>query len=381
MNRTQKQFSVSARSDNSKLGSVNNTHSHTTNSFDFLRITAALAVLFSHSFPIIGLPEPQPIAGQTFGSLAVALFFAVSGFLVCQSWSRDPSLTRFGSRRALRIMPGLCVVVLLTALVIGPLFSTLPVRGYFANPKWWQYIPCNLLFISVPALPGLFETNPLPFGSNGSLWTLRYEVLMYAWLAFIGSLLPRAKLKHACVASFLGFAILWCVLTIGHYAPYQLPFVGRIHMELYGDQVGSLGAFFFAGSCMLLYLQRIRLSLLIAALLLSLCVIMPYKNVAMPMLWIAIPYATISFAYRGPVMFRKLTGFDYSYGIYIYAFPVQQIVAQWIPDVSHKWFASFAIATGITVALAAMSWYLIEKPALALKPRLSPSEARASVVA
>lgn len=113
---------------------------HQNNAFDFLRIFAASAVLYSHSYALYGLPEPYPLPGQTYGSLAVALFFSISGFLVCQSWMNDPSFSRFFIRRALRIFPGLLVVVILTALVIGPLFTTLTLQEYFASGTAWNYI-------------------------------------------------------------------------------------------------------------------------------------------------------------------------------------------------------------------------------------------------
>jgi peptidoglycan/LPS O-acetylase OafA/YrhL len=89
------------------------------NSFDFLRVSAALLVLYSHSFSLVGLPEPASMAGQSYGSLAVALFFAINGYLVCQSWVHDPSPLRFVVRRALRILPGWGSLKWLAALAIS----------------------------------------------------------------------------------------------------------------------------------------------------------------------------------------------------------------------------------------------------------------------
>ena len=83
------------------------------------------------------------MAGQSYGSLAVALFFAISGYLVCQSWVRDPSPMRFVVRRALRILPGLGVVVMLTAFVLGPAFSSLSAQEYFADKRTWSYLPAT----------------------------------------------------------------------------------------------------------------------------------------------------------------------------------------------------------------------------------------------
>ena len=287
------------------------------NCFDFLRVIAAWAVLYSHSYALVGLSEPRPIAGQSFGSLAVALFFAISGFLVCQSWNRDPSIIRFATRRALRLIPGLFVVILFTTLVIGPVFSALPVTEYIGEVRIWKYIPSTLLFLSVPTLPGLFESNPLPNASNGSLWTLRYEALMYACLAIVGSIIPKIKLKVACIALFASFALLWAVLAIIELPSTQIPFIWRLGTELYGEQIGYLGAFFFAGCCAHFFFARIPLSLTVALILVAVIALIPNHKLTMPALWLAIPYAAISFAYRAPKIFHRVNGHDYSYGIYI----------------------------------------------------------------
>ncbi len=190
------------------MKSQNTAPNHSNNAFDFLRLFAASAVLFSHSFALYGLPEPESIGGVSFGALGVGILFAISGFLVCQSWNSDPSVLRFSIRRGLRIFPGLIVMAIAAVIVVGPLFSRLSPEQYFSQFSTWAYIPnASLLFRSVN-LPGLFENNPLPKYVNGSLWTLRYEVLMYAWLAIGGTLLQRKRLGGLCMGSFIVCALL-----------------------------------------------------------------------------------------------------------------------------------------------------------------------------
>lgn len=358
---------------NHKIIIADNRARNTKNCFDFLRVFSALAVLYSHSFALIGAPEPEPVSGQSFGSLAVAVFFAISGFLVCQSWVRDPSPWRFAGRRALRILPGLLVVVLFTALLVGPLFTTLTWQTYFSAGTTWSYIPRTFLFLAVPPLPGLFESNPFPAANNGSLWTLRYEVLMYAWLAIVGGLSPKVYLKTACSLSFFGFAMLWLTLFFGDAIPLQIPFIWRAGTELYLDRIANLGAYFFAGCCINLYFTKIPLSLTVAALLIALSAIVTDKNLAQPILWIAIPYAAITFAYRSPKFLQRLSGYDYSYGIYVYAFPVQQAVVLIIPNSRDNWFATVAASILVTTLLAAASWHAVERPFMGLKKWLTPA--------
>lgn len=356
---------------------------HQNNAFDFLRIFAASAVLYSHSYALFGLPEPFPVSGQTYGSLAVALFFAISGFLVCQSWMRDPSYSRFFIRRGLRIFPGLLVVVLLTALVIGPLFTTLTLTEYFASGTAWNYIWQATLTLGSPALQGVFENNPYPGGPNGSLWTLRYELLMYAILAALGMLIPKSKLKYVCPLAVIAFGSVWLVVTIGRLTPIQMPFVWRLHTEFYGERIAYLGAFFFAGATMYLYLQRIRLSAWIAVSMGLAMLAVPENTVAMLLLWVVLPYMAIVFAFKAPLLFRKTNGMDYSYGIYIYAFPVQQSVSQIGSQYGWTWFSVLFVAAGITLCLASASWHFIEKPALSLKGLLvkRPSATTSAVFA
>lgn len=208
------------------MGTSINLRNHNLNAFDFLRVTAASAVLFSHSYALYGLPEPQPITGHSFGSLAVATFFVISGFLVCQSWLLDPSFPRFLTRRFLRIFPGLLVVILMTVFVIGPIFGTLVPTEYFSSVAVWQHLILGLLALGSPPLPRVFENNPYPISINGSLWTLRYEILMYILLASIGRFFSIASLRFIYPALFVLMGINWVVLTNTDLIPLTAPFFG-----------------------------------------------------------------------------------------------------------------------------------------------------------
>jgi peptidoglycan/LPS O-acetylase OafA/YrhL len=337
------------------------------NAFDALRVAAALAVLYSHSYALYGLPEPAPLAGQTWGSLAVAFFFAVSGFLVCQSWQRDPHMLRFAARRALRIFPGLCVVVLLTALIIGAAFTSFPLAKYLSSSSPWVYIATGVLGLGSPPLTGVFEYNPYPVSTNGSLWTLKYELIMYASLAVFGRFVNRAHLKRVCACAFAFFGSLWLFLTLTGQADLAVPFVWRLGIEIYVARVAYLGAFFFAGASFYLNFSRISLSPLVALGLIIAAVMIPNRVVVMLMLWLAVPYLVIVFAFKAPAIFRKVNGFDYSYGIYIYAFPIQQMLSPLGVRLGWPWSVVLLTSVAATITSAAISWHCIEEPALRLK--------------
>ena len=146
------------------------------NNFDFARYVAASLVIISHIFPLRGdLSEPLARwAGYgTFGGIGVAIFFSISGFLTTQSWCRDPNALRFIERRAIRILPGLAGVVAFSALVLGPIFTTIPITRYLSDPVTWSYFWNVTAYDIRFFLPGVFEANPSHAGVRAFCWRLR----------------------------------------------------------------------------------------------------------------------------------------------------------------------------------------------------------------
>ena len=359
---------------------MQNRHSrgnYSENAFDFLRVTAASAVLFSHSYALYGLAEPKPIGSFTLGQVAVFVFFAISGYLVGQSWDRDPNPKRFTVRRALRILPGLFVAITFTTLVVGPIATTLPVMEYLLSPGTYKYFISNAsLVVGVYELPGVFKNNPYPHSINGSLWTLRYEVLMYAWLAIIGLLMSHKRVKAVCLLSLIFFSSSWYICRVFGIDQYKLPLplIWQLGIGFDGIQIAMLGAFFFCGSCLYLFRTNVPLSVWIAIPLCIACALIDSQVYAVVLAWITIPYTAIVFAQMAPPLFRRLKGVDYSYGIYIYAFPIQQTVSLFGFHNGLGWFAALVISALTTLALAATSWHFVEHPALTWKARLLPRE-------
>ena len=172
-------------------------------------------------------------------------------------------------------------------------------------------------------------------------------------------------LERACAFLFAMFLLLWIATVFTNYASRQLPIVWRLDFS--ANRIAYLGAFFFGGALLHLNSDRLPLSRIFALLLIGCACLINDKNVVMPLLWFTIHYCAVVFAFRAPAFFQRLNGHDYSYGIYIYAFPVQQVVVQVLPDVAHYWLVSLIATTAITVSLAAISWHLIERPFLALR--------------
>lgn len=163
------------------------------NNLDIMRLAAAVLVIFSHAFPIVGASEPRSFlnpTGHSWGNFGVLVFFSIGGYLIAGSWVKDPSVGRYWAKRALRLLPGLLLATLLSAWALGPFFTKLTAAEYFSSPATWLY-PIQETLLFTPAwfeLPGVFSANPMS-DTNASLWTLSIEVSCY--LGVMGLFLMR----------------------------------------------------------------------------------------------------------------------------------------------------------------------------------------------
>jgi peptidoglycan/LPS O-acetylase OafA/YrhL len=332
------------------------------NNFDFLRVLAALMVLISHSYVLSGRPGDEPLLRLTglegFGELGVSAFFVISGFLIAASFERTPNVPAFVANRVLRIVPALAVVVVLSALILGPLVSSLPVSDYFGRSQTWSYVARNILVYPVTyELPGVFDGNPFPRAVNGSLWTLRLEFTFYLMVAGLGwwGVLRRA---HVAVT---------CAFAIGYGATLLQP-------DSFGSNLPLLfarnGLLFFAGASLYCWhgtgRWHRRAVATVAAIALALALPSGFwAPVVMPL---ALPVLVIAFALNPlPIVARWGRFGDFSYGIYVYAFPVQQfLMYRYGPGtLSAEMLA--VVALMLVLPLAAASWWLVERRALAAK--------------
>lgn len=346
------------------------------NVFDVLRLAAALAVLLSHCFALTGRADPVGTAtGATMGELGVSVFFAISGYLVARSWAAQPALRAFAAKRALRLVPALVVAVWMTAFVLGPAVTALSLGTYLTDPQTWLYpLRSSLLITFDGRLPGVFEGNPLPAAVNGSLWTLPVEAVAYAVVAVLGLLALLARPR--------ALIVLVAALLVALSPPVDL--AAHLPSAAQGTAAGAnsrivihLLVIFALGAALFAARARVRLSWWLA-LALGLAWVASWKTAWWPVLAACfIGYAVLVLAYRLP---RRLIVLarpgDVSYGMYVYAFPVQQTVVLGAPHIAPAGLA--AITVPLTYGLALASWRLIEAPALALKRRLihNPSDPR-----
>jgi peptidoglycan/LPS O-acetylase OafA/YrhL len=330
------------------------------NSLDALRLVAAAMVLYSHQYALLGLPEPLFTPWNSFGDAGVAIFFFLSGCLVWTSWARDPSAMRFFQRRSLRIFPALWVLCLVSVLVLGPLLSVLPFSAYFGSVDTWRYLGTALL-VSSKTLPGLFPGNAIPFVVNGSLWTLPVEFLCYITVAVTG----MVSVGWAATRLSMGTVLSLCVLAVVVLASYGSRWTGPHfipHLEmvalfwfgvLYGHAVAA---------------PRSRVVWVLGAVaLLAYALLGPRSMERAVMLACA---ALLVHVARTTAMGSRLTEplGDLSYGVYIFAFPVQQIGVHFGRGLGWGVTTYLLLSAVVTGALAYLSWHAVEKQALRFKP-------------
>lgn len=327
------------------------------NNFDCLRLLAASMVVIGHSYWLTGQPEREPIrrfsGGYDMADVAVHVFFVMSGYLIAASWLHSRSLIEFVGKRALRIFPALLVSTLFALLVVGPLATELPLRDYLRHELTTGYL-ANMLLITRFHLPGVFAANPFPDTVNGSLWTLPFEVGMYATLLTLGLF---GLLRRRVVLPLLGLLFVVHFLAIDR--------LGLTSEVLF--KFTRLGLFFLAGAALYLYRAQVPWTWKLALPLLVLSLVTGGSALWNPVQVLTLPYLTLYLAQRPlPVLSNIGRHGDFSYGLYIFSFPTQQLIVHWTQG-QIGLGSMIAVSLLASLALAWLSWHLVEAPALALK--------------
>ena len=354
--------------------------------FDLVRIGLASLILFGHCFWVAGLAPaiavqnatshaiqgeqvvhyvPHVFGGQTyFRLMLVPMFFAVSGFLVTGSAFRTNSLRIFLTYRILRIVPALFTEVSLSALVLGPLLTTFALRDYFTDVRFWEYFGSIIGRVRFQ-LPGVFWNNPSTSTVNVNLWTLPPEFYCYL---IVAALLAASLLAHR-----KAFTLIFAVATAWLIA-------GNVRAIVDGQDVdplpNALIVYYFFAGCLLFHWREYvpyHLTLFIA------CALASYLLYAYQMLFVAPLFVSYIVIYVGMTALPRvplIQSGDYSYGVYLYGFPLAQAIICVLTQLrGHGWLL-FGIAAPVVFSFAALSWHVVEKPTLALKRAVASAGSR-----
>lgn len=283
---------------------------------DVLRFAAAVLVIFSHSYAITDGGDDWLRAVSkheiTLGELSVAFFLFVSGLYVTKSLLTKQSVRGYVAGRAKRIYPLFIVVVVLTAFVMGPLMTTLPVREYFASKGTYAYLS-YLVLIPNYSLPGVFADNPMSV-VNGSLWTLILEIICYGMLlaAYKLGLLDKKKMRILTVLCTACIAVIFAVKM-----PLLYQFVAYLRPLFC----------FVSGVCFYVFREEIWFTwqwMTVAGIGFAICIVAGCYSLAAI---VFLPYFLCAGMDKKPVLLQKIAVVGrYSYAMYLIGFPIQQVV-------------------------------------------------------
>ena len=343
--------------------------------FDMVRLVLCYEVMVWHTIALttgnvalgIGSPFWLPF------NLMVPMFFTLSGFLVTASALRLPA-GAYLINRAARILPALFAVTLFAMLIVGPLTTRLPLADYFMAADFWQYAR-NLVGLATYDLPGVFENNAYPDAVNGSLWTVRWEIGCYLMMAIMVAC-GIARRAWVVPALALAWGAVLCLPAVAQSS--ELPGAAGMAARQVFSAGGLLFPYFLGGAAIWMLRERIPWHGGIAAacvgviaagsLLLdghrwandpvkALLMIAPSAYLVG---WAGLQKLPVSRVYRGG---------DYSYGVYLWHFPVLQTIQHFL-HLEHWWQLLLVGFVPVTL-LSAASWHLIEGPVLAARRRQS----------
>jgi peptidoglycan/LPS O-acetylase OafA/YrhL len=330
------------------------------NNFDSLRLIFAILVLLSHSFPLTrgsNLTEPLSVITFqqiTFGNISVWAFFVISGFLITQSWQRSPKVGKYLKRRAARIYPGFAVAAIVTAIFIVPIAAS---SGTYTPVSLENYL-ANTLRLQSFTYTSAFVHNPVSNSINGSLWSVPYEFWCYLGILALGltGLLRRRLFVFALFVLSIGLHL---YMVVAGWYP-----AGAMLGQIFGYPLfwATVLPFYLAGTLFHLYGGAV---LLRKPFIAAAAVILVASNFVPNGFIVTMPicgaYLLMALAYLPALHPLNLGRFgDFSYGTYLYAFPIQQMLVQH----AHGNIAPltlFAEATPLTLIAGALSWFLVER--------------------
>ena len=322
------------------------------NCFGFLRFVFALVIVIAHLRVLTQLPDLQC---TRFLSLIVnrTAFFVISGFLIMVSFDHSESIKHFFQKRARRIFPAYITIILCCALGLV-LLSSLSPTAYFSHPQWWKYVAANLGFMNFiqPSLPGVFDGAPV----NAALWTQKVEVGFYLLVPLLAYILHKSKRSWIWLVAIYVGSVIWSNVFM-----YLSDHTGKPLYLFLEHQLPGCLSYFAAGMFAYQYKDQFMkyrhwiilpaIGIVVFEKMMGLSWLQPAGNAAV-LLWCA---------YSLPKLNKLEWLGNFSYGMYLYHCPILMVMMSLGAfQAMNVWVASVCFIA-IVIALAALSWYTLEK--------------------
>jgi peptidoglycan/LPS O-acetylase OafA/YrhL len=324
------------------------------NNFDFLRVVFALTVAIAHLIELSEIEIFQPYLKFFNTRLAIDGFFVISGFLIAKSYENSKTIKSYIIKRIKRIVPAYSILIVFCAVFFWVL-STNSLSNYFLNAQFWKYLVANLTFQNYiePCLPGVFENNTI-CTVNGALWTIKIEEAFYLLLPLFYWLVKFKKIN------FYALSFVIYVASVSYFNYFV-----SIDMYKIAKQLPGTLAFFISGIIFYKnfnFFLKWKHHIILPSLLLFIIEQYVFQTQILKPITYGFMVFYIAYSIKWLNDFGKYG--DFTYGIYIYHFPIIQLF------VYLKWFNEYnpfiisSIALLFVVVLAIFSWHLIELPYL-----------------
>lgn len=334
------------------------------NNFNLLRLLGAFLVIISHCYYVTGKDNIEPVRLITGGKLetsafGLCIFFFISGFFVTKSALESANTFSFLRKRIARIYPALIILVFLTVFLVGPVFTQLSFHEYFNSPDTWRYLYTLTGFRIRTELPGVF-TEPQFFmhGVNGSLWTISLELFLY--LSLTCFLITGIILNKKIFSAISLLILLVCIFTVSLMINLDFFYVKYFYLS----GIFFLGSFIYNSSLSKKWVKAILLFIVFLYTILYITNPGFIRFDFLLLMMIALLTYLAGF-YKNLVI--KMNN-DISYGLYILAFPVQQIIFR-LTGYNQSILLQLFITLLVATPLAFLSWRFIEKPVINLNRR------------
>lgn len=330
------------------------------NNLDLVRIVLAISVIYGHGYFVVDNFGSKELLNQLFpftysGSLAVKVFFFISGMLVTNSLLRGSTPATFVISRFFRIVPAFLITIILSAFIIGPIFTTYQLDRYFSDPVFLDYIKSNPLTGVSYKLPGVFEGNHLKYVVNGSLWTIPYEVRAYIGLLALFMVIGRGQNKLASIIAV--FVIFIPVLDLNKYT----------FINIQSQDSKLVISCFALGVLYAINQKRIPVNIHIPIGFFILHFFINDKVVSHTLFFFSA--CTLSLWVSSISLIKNIKiKHDISYGVYLWGFVVQQMVASQLFEFGV--LINQIVSIFITVLLGYASYIIIEKPGMSIGAKL-----------